>query len=136
MLLCYPAVSIQGHKQHKQELTLPANLPMGHLRRTVAEWLAKAPQFVRLLGGVSAGCLCLEDCCTLPTAAMLEVWSAARADVGGSELSAGVVVDAPAAAPVLRNRSQRARQTATAGMRTAGHGTATGLGGKCLPAGC
>ncbi|KAL4854761.1 Ubiquitin carboxyl-terminal hydrolase 24 [Chlorella vulgaris] len=40
----------QGHKL-KEQLSLPDNLPVGRLRRTVADWLAKAPQYVRLLGG-------------------------------------------------------------------------------------
>ncbi|KAL4452636.1 hypothetical protein ABPG75_008298 [Micractinium tetrahymenae] len=41
----------QGQKPLKQELRLPSNLPVGELRRTVADWLGKPPQFVRLLGG-------------------------------------------------------------------------------------
>ena len=45
--------AMQGQKPHTQELSLPSNLPVGELRRTVAEWLASPPQFVRLFGGVS-----------------------------------------------------------------------------------
>ncbi|PSC74217.1 ubiquitin specific peptidase 24 isoform A [Micractinium conductrix] len=41
----------QGQKPHKQELLLPSNLPVGELRRTVAAWLSKAPQFLRLIAG-------------------------------------------------------------------------------------
>jgi hypothetical protein len=37
----------------KEQLSLPANRPVGCLRRTMGAWLAKAPQFVRLLTGVS-----------------------------------------------------------------------------------
>ena len=44
---------MQGQKPHTQELCLPSNLPVGELRRTVAEWLATPPEFVRLFGGVS-----------------------------------------------------------------------------------
>ena len=45
--------SLQGQKAIKQEIQQPGNLPVGCLRRTVAEWLGKPPQFVRLVAGVS-----------------------------------------------------------------------------------
>lgn len=63
---------MQGHKL-KEQLSLPDNLPVGRLRRTVADWLAKAPQYVRLLGGVrEAVChhadqQCIFWCCLCVT---------------------------------------------------------------------
>jgi hypothetical protein len=53
-LSCFAPSTKQGHKAYKQELVLPDNLPVGQLRRTVAEWLGRPPQYVRLLGGVRA----------------------------------------------------------------------------------
>jgi hypothetical protein len=52
----------QGQKPIKQEIQQPGNLPVGHLRRTVAEWLGKPPQFVRLVAG---GRELENDCATL-----------------------------------------------------------------------
>ena len=49
------AVPVQGQRPAKQELELPANLPVGCLRRKLAEWLNHPPQLLRLLAGVSAG---------------------------------------------------------------------------------
>lgn len=46
--------TLQGQKPIKQDIQQPANLPVGFLRRLLAEWLGKAPQYVRLVAGVSA----------------------------------------------------------------------------------
>lgn len=64
---------MQGQKPIKQEIQQPGNLPVGFLRRTVAEWLGKQPQYVRLVAGVSAaGCSTVWGCCGCLGAA---VWS-------------------------------------------------------------
>lgn len=51
--LCASHRAAQGQKAMKQELEVPSNQPVGHLRRIVADWLCKQPQYLRLLGGVS-----------------------------------------------------------------------------------
>lgn len=71
---------LQGQRPAKQELELPANLPVGCLRRKVAEWLARPPQLLRLLGGVSARrCPALRLACRNQRALRPAPWFASPA---------------------------------------------------------